>query len=122
VIVDLEALKRIAETEFSDIVQAADIRKGKLRVLLVDGSFIDFWWSWSLEGRFAHHWERRHVDGKIYRHDNAPHSRYRQLSTFPQHFHCGSDSNVIESHLSLKPEEAVREFLSFAREKIGTKE
>lgn len=121
-IVDLEALKRIAETEFSDIVQAADIRKGKLRVLLVDGSFIDFWWSWSLEGRFAHHWERRHVDGKIYRHDNAPHSRYRQLSTFPQHFHCGSDSNVIESHLSLKPEEAVREFLSFAREKIGTKE
>jgi hypothetical protein len=114
--VDLSTLKLIAEVDFADIVQAASIMRGKLRVVLVDGSYIDFWWSRSLRGRFAHHWERTHVDGKIYRHDNAPHAKWRKVTTFPQHFHSGDDLTVVESYLSPIPEAAVREFLTFARD------
>jgi hypothetical protein len=31
-----------------------------LRVLITDGSYLDFWWSLEIPGRFAHHWERSH--------------------------------------------------------------
>jgi hypothetical protein len=37
---------------------------------LVDGSYLDVWFSRKFPGRYAYHWERRHVDGSIYRHDN----------------------------------------------------
>jgi hypothetical protein len=70
---DLERLRRIAETEFLALVRATTILRDKLRVVLVDDSYIDFWWSSQIPGRYAHHWERRHVDGTIYRHDNMPH-------------------------------------------------
>ncbi len=69
---DLERLRRIAETEFLTLVRSTTILRDKLRVVLVDGSYvdgsyIDFWWSTQIPGRYAHHWERRHVDGTIYR-------------------------------------------------------
>lgn len=112
---DLIALSAIAQREFADIVQTTTISSNRLRVLLTDGSFIDFWWSLNISGRFAHHWERIHVDGAIYRHDNAPHTKWQHISTFPQHFHYVHDANVIESHLSIVPENAVRDFLECAR-------
>jgi hypothetical protein len=114
-VIDLTALSAIALTEFADVVQTTTIISGKLRVVLNDASYIDFWWSQNLPGRFAHHWERTHVDGRIYRHDNAPHTKWAAGATFPQHFHCETDGNVQESHLSTHPETAVREFLTFAR-------
>jgi hypothetical protein len=40
-----------------------------------------------------------------------------KIKTFSKHFHEGSEHNAKESSLSDKPEEAGREFLSFAREK-----
>ena len=113
--VDLKILRTIAEVEFPDIVEVTTIADAKLRVILNDSSYIDFWWSLKLRDRFAHHWERRHIDGTIYRHDNAPHTKWKHLPTFPQHFHSKSDSNVVESYLSTNPESAVREFLAFAR-------
>lgn len=116
--VNLYHLRRIAETEFADIVRSTDVMRGKLRVLLSDGSYIDFWWSSQIEGRFAHHWERTHVDGTIYRHDNMPHQRWRGVATFPQHFHDGNPGKVSESNLSTEPAEALREFLQFARDLI----
>ena len=112
---DLNRLRLLVLREFPDIIQTTNIVSGKLRVVLKDNSYIDFWWSKNLPGRFAHHWERRHVNGKIYRHDNAPHTQWRSVSTFPQHFHFERDRNVIESCLDMKLEIAVREFLSFAR-------
>jgi hypothetical protein len=112
---NLNHLRLLALREFTDIIQTTGIVSDKLRIVLKDSSYIDFWWSKNLPGRFAHHWERRHVDGKIYRHDNAPHNRWISISTFPRHFHCERDSNVIESGLNVGPEVAVREFLSFAR-------
>jgi hypothetical protein len=114
-VVEYPKLASIAAIEFRDIVQSVAIVDAKLRVLLIDHSYIDFWWSTIIPDRFAHHWERRPVDGKIYRHDNSPHLKWQHIETFPQHFHSGSDQNVLESTLSKIPEEALREFLKFAR-------
>jgi hypothetical protein len=114
-IVDTERLKDIAEVEFSDIVEEAVVTDiNELRIILIDGSFIDVWFSLKLKGRYSYHWERRFVDGSIYRHDNAPHYRWKAISTFPKHFHNGSEDVVGESYTSDKPELALREFLSFA--------
>ncbi len=113
--VNLNLLRTIAEVEFSDIVTLTSIFDDKLRVFIIDNSYIDFWWSHKFPGRFAHHWERRHVDGTIYRHDNAPHQKWQHISSFPQHFHFKSDTEVIESKLNPAPQIAIREFLSFVR-------
>lgn len=118
---DLEKLKRIAEEEFADIVTRAWIIDAKLRVLLVDESFIDFWWSLEIPGRFAHHWERRHIDGTIHRHDNAPHIAWQQVSSFPVHWHKFDEHHVVESALPMDPEGMVRFFLEFARIKLEAK-
>jgi hypothetical protein len=74
-LLDVGRLRGIAEVEFADIVAeviAADVNE--LRVILMDGSFVDVWFSLKLAGRYSFHWERRAIDGKIYRHDNVPHS------------------------------------------------
>ncbi len=61
--------------EFSDIVIDVYLRFSisgsieRLRVFLIDGTFIDVWLSAS--GKYSYHWEQRHVRGIIYRHDNA---------------------------------------------------
>ena len=116
---NLEGLSAIAEQEFSDIVDSTDIIRDKLRMVLVDGSFIDFWWSTEIAGRFACHWERTHLDGKIFRHNNMPHARWKSVKTFPQHFHDGESGEVVESFLADDPEGAVREFLAYARMKLS---
>lgn len=56
--------------------------------------------------------------GDLYRHDNAPHGKWRAVSTFPKHFHDGSEDRVEESQISDNPEQALREFLSFVRSKL----
>jgi hypothetical protein len=116
---DLHHLRRIAEREFPDLVRSTAIFRDKLRVLLVDDSYMDFWWSSQIPGRFAHHWERTHVDGTIYRHDNMPHPRWQKVATFPQHFHDGAQHTVVESDLPPDPEAAVRAFLEFAQRLLG---
>ena len=88
-------------------------------MLLTDGSYLDFWWSLEIPGRFAHHWERSHVDGTIHRHDNMPHSRWSDVESFPQHYHEGSPDHVIGSTLPADPESAVRELLSFVRKQLA---
>lgn len=118
-LVDIERLCDIAEIEFADIVVetlAPDINE--LRILLTDGSFVDVWFSLKLVGRYSYHWERRAIDGTIFRHDNAPHRRWQTVATFPRHFHNGSEMDVTESHLSETPADALREFLAFARAKV----
>jgi len=116
-------LSGIAKDEFSDIVSATELigkkslGSSKLRIYLKDGTYIDVWVSGS--GKYSYHWEQRAKRGLIYRHDNAP--DFPEISTFPKHFHDGSQENVKESRISDKPEEAVREFLKFARQKIKQK-
>lgn len=114
------ALGRTALAEFGDIVVGVTIlalSTGdplKLRLDVVDGSILDVFLS--VSGRYSYHWERRlTASGAIYRHDNAPHVRWRSVASFPKHFHAGSDDNVIESQISDTPQEALREFLAFVR-------
>jgi hypothetical protein len=117
-IVDLNRLKEIAEIEFFDIVEDVSIEGiNTLRIFLIDGSYLDVWYSLKLENRFSYHWERRHIDGSIYRHDNAPHKSWKHVSTFPKHFHDGEEENVLDSDIADIPEDGLRSFLLFIRNK-----
>jgi len=117
---DLAQLESLAREEFADIVVDVYQIDAKLRMLLNDGSYIDFWWSEVQEGRFAHHWNRQNVDGSLHRHDNSPHRKWSHIKTFPLHYHREREESVTESSLPEQPQEAVRAFLSFCREIIRT--
>lgn len=120
--VDVEALRSIAIREYPDIVQStAVMHENDLRLFLVDGSFVKVWFSMRVVGRYSYHWERRMVDGSIYRHDNAPDQAWNSVSTWPKHFHSGSQETVIESHLDDNPQVALRQFLTFVRNNLDTK-
>lgn len=92
---------------------------GKIRVHIVDGSYLDVWLSRKILGRYAYHWERRHIDGSIYRYDNRPHESLKLMKTYPRHFHDSSERNVKESRISDDPEEAVREVLELVRRRVS---
>lgn len=116
---NMARLVEIATVEFADIVDEAytpDLNE--MRIILTDRSFIDVWFSLKLKGRYSFHWERKAVDGTIYRHDNAPHRHWEKVETFPKHFHDGREERVVASQISDTPEEALRQFLAFARSKI----
>lgn len=108
----------IAIIEFSVIIESGEIffsqskEPWKLRLHLCDDSFIDIYHSTS--GKYSYHWDRRLMSNRIYRHDNAPHKRWRDISTFPKHFHNGSEDVTIASYISDNPESALKEFLDFA--------
>ncbi|MFQ5629304.1 MAG: DUF6516 family protein [bacterium] len=93
--IDYVRLIDIINDEFADIVISTAIIDAKLRVVFIDNSYIDFWWSKNLPGRYAHHWERRHIDGTIYRHDNAPHTKWQHIPTYPKHFHIFTQHNPV---------------------------
>jgi len=121
-IIDVRRLKEMAEIEFSDIVEDVIITDiNELRIILIDGSFVDIWYSLKLEGRYSYHWERKHIDGSIFRHNNAPHVRWQEVKTFPKHFHNGDEDRVIDSDINDEPEEALKEFLIFIRKKLTGK-
>ena len=107
----------IASKRYRDIIREVvkvELASGvveKIRVIFVDNSFLDIYWSSS--GRYSLHYERRHINGTLYRHDNAPHEKHRHIRTFPKHFHKGSEDNVGESHLPEDPIKAVEHFLRF---------
>jgi len=108
-----------ARQQFSDVVSEARIlflasgEPLKLRLEIVDGSIVDIYLS--ITGRYSYHWERRLVDGSIYRHDNAPHNNWKNVRTFPKHFHYGAEETVEESDISDDPELALDQFLGFVR-------
>jgi hypothetical protein len=121
--VTYEALVEIARNEFSDAVNEAKIillpsgDPHKVRLDIADGSFVDVFIS--ISGRYSFHWERRLTPkGDLYRHDNAPHRRWRHVLTYPKHFNSGSETNVVESHLPDEPPDALRELLRFVRQKL----
>ena len=109
---------RMAERDYADVVDGAGFDDESARVYLQDGSFLEVWLHGQedLMGRYAFHWERRHVDGRVYRHDNTPHASWRGVETFPRHFHFEAESNVVESHMPDDPISASKYFLDFVRE------
>lgn len=113
-------LAQIALCDFADIVEDTKVIEGKLRIFLKDESFIDIWLSVKKKGVYAYHWERRNVDGTIYRYNNLPDKEAKKLQTYPKHFHNGTQENVVESNLSDEPAEAIRTLLEFTRRVIKT--
>ena len=114
-------LKDLIMERFPDIAVFIENVSGKLRVHLIDGSYLDIWLSRRIPGRYAYHWEHRHVDGGLHRHDNRPHEHLKRLKTYPKHFHDGSEENIKESRISSNPIEAVMQFLGFIKRKIEEK-
>jgi len=118
-------IKRNVELKFSDILKSAELMQGtagrirKLRLHLIDNTFVDIWYS--SDNSYSYHWEQQNIRNAIYRHDNAPHKKRRNVSTFPKHCHDGTEINVTESHLPDNYENAVEEFLRLVRERMVTK-
>lgn len=115
-------LKEIADKEFGEIVEDSEIilsytgRARKLRLQLIDSTFIDIWYS--PDGEYSFHWEQTDVRDEIYRHDNAPHQKWSRVKTFPKHCHNKTQNNVVGSNLPDNIEEALRGFLSIVRKKM----
>ncbi len=113
-------LEKIARTDFSDIVKDASLIGGrsaqpnKLRVYLIDGTFLDVWLS--DENDYSYHWEQRAVRGLIHRWDNAP--DHPEIETFPHHFHNGKENNIQNSHLDIQVSGAFKEVLGFIKNKL----
>ena len=114
----IDDLKKVAEVEFSDIVQDAFFITYKLRVILVDNSFIDVNLSRKLPDKFGFHWERRDTAGTIFRYDNFPDKNWKNISTFPYHFHRDSQDNVEPSPFPSTTIEGFRSFMEFVRSQI----
>jgi len=112
----LETLARIAEIEYSSLIVQIDYLVAKLRILVKDGSFIDIWVSEKLSNRFGFHWERRHLDGKMFRYDNFPDTHWVNLTSFPFHFHQEYQENVIDAPFARDIEDGFRDFLSFVKD------
>ena len=108
-----------AKQKFGDSVIEGEIRYTeskeplKLRLSIVDGSIVDVFYS--SRGKYSYHWDRRIINGTIYRHDNAPHKRWREIKTFPKHFHQETEYVAKESYISTDPLLAIEEFLEFAK-------
>ncbi len=108
-------LSQIAIRDFSDIVKGTKIVEGKLRVILIDHSYVDIWLSVKKKGIYAYHWERKDIDGTIYRYNNLPDKEARKIGTYPHHFHSKTEKNILESNLSNEPCEAIITILKFSR-------
>ena len=118
--IDLQEIKSIIEIDFRDIIDRIIITEiNEMRIFLKDDTFIDIWYSLKLKDRFSYHWERKFKDGTIYRHDNIPHNSWRNVHTFPKHFHNGDEKEVTESYVHSDPETGIREFLRFVRDKLN---
>lgn len=117
---------RIAEVEFGVIVVSTQNLEVKLRTYLSDKSFIDFFYTTRAKNnKFSIHWERQHVDKKIFRLDNTPDKKWRKVKTFPLHFHNGKYEKVTFppkefSHCKNK-EDFFRAFLQFAKKHLSRK-
>jgi len=115
-------ITKVSLTEYPDIVKDAQIHHTpsgtptKTRLYLIDESYMDIWLSPS--GKYSYHWEQRHINGRLYRHDNAPHPKWSHIKTYPKHYHDGSQENVKESNISDNPIEAIQAILQYMRKEI----
>ena len=114
---------RIAEVEFSDLVLSTQNLGVKLRIYLLDKSYVDFYFTTKLKSkRFSIHWERTHIDRRIYRLDNTPDKKWKKVKTFPLHFHNKKYASVTNPPFTLNQklslENIFRNFLHLVEEKL----
>ena len=114
----IDDLKKVAEVEFSDIVKETFPISYKLRIILADNSFIDVNVSKKILGKFGFHWECRNREGTIFRYDNFPDKSWKNISTFPYHFHKGSQENIEASPFPLTIIDGFRSFMEFISNRI----
>ncbi|MFX1326143.1 MAG: DUF6516 family protein [Promethearchaeota archaeon] len=112
----LQKFAQIVEEEFSDIIKSKPlVIETKLRIFLIDGSFIDV--RYPIDTDYSFHWERK---GDITRVNTAP--DHPEVKTFPRHIHQGeSVKEDTITDLSLSPEENLRRFFNFVKESIMKK-
>ena len=109
-------LKQLALTLFSDIVEDAYILPGPLnfsrclRIVFIDGSYMEIRIS---EGKYSFHCDRRMVDRKVFRLDNAPH--HQEVNTYPHHFHNGTEDAAEENKFGHNHEERFVNFMNFIK-------
>jgi hypothetical protein len=116
------SLIELVNDELKDICEDAVImfsttgRAQKVRIYLIDNTIVDIWIS--RDGRYSYHWSNKGVRDYVLRHDNAPHEKWKTVSTFPKHCHDGSESNVVSSKIPDDPIAALKYFLQRVKEKI----
>lgn len=116
------SLIELVDTEFKDICEDADIlfsstgRAQKVKIYLIDNTIVDVWLS--LDGKYSYHWSNKGVRDYVLRYDNAPHEKWKTVSTFPKHCHEGNESNIVSSIIPDDPCDALRYFLQKVKEKI----
>jgi len=116
----LPDIRRIAEIEFGKFVVDSQPLGEKLRLFIHDGSYIDVWLSRKLSNRFGFHWERRHLDGTLYRYDNFPDTDWQDVATYPFHFHNGAQDIVEAAPFSTEPLIGFRDFMRFVQLSVET--
>ena len=115
----LEEVRSFAQDRFADIIEEIiEPSPEKVRFVLQDGSFVDIRISQRAKNRFDFHWERRHVDGTIYRYDNFPDMKFKRLKTFPHHLHRGKEEVVISAPFRRSLPYAFLDFMEFVRIKL----
>lgn len=114
----IDDIKRITEVEFADIVKSTYLIDYKLRIILINKGFVDVHLSQRLSDKFGFHWECMDTRGTIYRYDNFPDKSWQSVTTFPHHFHNGSQNSVEASPFPLTPIDGFRAFMEFVRSKL----
>ncbi len=108
-----QEITRLCEEAFPNLVERVyvqDPRRNRLRVDLVDGSFIDI--HQNPGGRYSVHWQQH---GKTYRFNNAPH--WDEVETAPHHFH-DADHSVHPSPITGITAQDVTTVLQFVSQQI----
>ncbi|GJQ60167.1 MAG: hypothetical protein D8M57_14835 [Candidatus Scalindua sp. AMX11] len=114
----IDDLKRIAEVEYADIVKETLFIGYKLRIILVDNSFINVHLSQRIPDKFSFHWECISSLGMLYRYDNFPDKNWQSVPTYPHHFHDDSQDVVKSSPFPLNSIDGFRAFMEFVKKKI----
>ncbi len=105
---------KILNDDFSDIVTDVDLHPDRLKITLVDNSWIEV--RYPIKHKFSFHWQK---GNKIYRIDTAPH--HKHIRTYPRHIHFETEDNVIEDFITKagdEPEDDFRNFMKWVREQL----
>lgn len=119
--VTIEDIGRIAVIHFRDIVLKSKLINYKLRLFLIDNSYIDVNLSSKIPGKFGYHWETRNTESEIFRYDNFPDIKWKNVDTYPEHFHYRKQNKVVASPFPAEIEPGFKSFMQFVREMINKK-
>jgi hypothetical protein len=116
----LQELSSIIQNDFLDIVQDITFpTENKLRIILIDKSFVDIFLSEKLLNGFSFHWERNYKNNTICRYDNYPDPKWKKVKTFPYHFHFQKENKVIASPFAKTLPNSFIDFMEFVRKEIN---